>query len=137
MALSKLAKIALILAVIGLVDALYLTVTHYTNTPVACSDTGIINCDAVLNSQYSVLLGLPFTVWGLIFFIIEIGLILVIKNKDLFVIYNGIGIAFVAYLLFVEYLVGNICIYCTLVHILVVLIFVISILDYNAKPKHA
>lgn len=134
MALGKLAKIALILAVIGLADASYLTIDHYTNMQVACPSSGVINCENVLNSPYSVLLGVPFAVWGLVFFIIELAVILVVKNKDIFVIYNGIGVAFVLYLIYTEYLIGNICIYCTLVHIIVTLTFIISILDYNAKP---
>jgi uncharacterized membrane protein len=133
MALGKLAKIALVLAVIGMLDTAYLTYDHYTNTAVACPTHGVINCGNVLNSQYSVLLGVPFAVWGLLFFIIEMAIILLVRNKDLFVIYNGIGIAFVAYLLYAEYMIGNICLYCTLVHIIVVTTFIISILDTNAK----
>ncbi len=135
--MDRLAKIALVLTLIGLLDAAYLTYDHYTNTPAACPENGIINCGNVLNSPYSILLGIPFAVWGLVFFIIEAALILLIRNNDLFVIYNGIGVAFVAYLIYLEYIIGNICIYCTLVHIITVLLFIISIMGYNSMGKGA
>ncbi|MEM3839384.1 MAG: vitamin K epoxide reductase family protein [Candidatus Micrarchaeaceae archaeon] len=130
--IGQFASIALVLAVIGLADTTYLTIMHYTDRQVACPDSGIINCENVLSSQYASLIGLPLAVWGLFFFAIEIGIILAVANKDLLVIYSGIGVAFVIYLLYIEYLVGSICIYCTIVHIIVVVTFALSILNLRS-----
>jgi uncharacterized membrane protein len=128
--------ISIALALIGLVDASYLTVTHYTDTQVACPDSGIINCENVLNSPYSIIFGVPFAVLGLIFFLIEI-FVIALRQRDLFIVYNGIGVAVVVQLLYIEYLVGNICLYCTLIHIIVVSLFVLAILNYNAPASNA
>ncbi len=124
-------KIAMALAIVGLVDSAYLTVAHYTNTPVACPNYGIVNCGNVLNSAYSVFFGVPIAVLGLLFFIVEVAVIL-LKNKDLFVIYNGIGVAMVIYFIYLEYLIGSICVYCTLVHALTALLFILSILYFES-----
>ncbi len=130
---AKLVKVALVLAAIGLADAAYLTIDHYTNIPVACPSVGIINCGDVLNSSYSSLFGVPFAVLGLVFFAIEIAVIL-LGNKDLLVLYNGVGIAVVAYLVYTEYLIGHICLFCTLVHVLVVTLFALSVVYYDSWP---
>ena len=126
MPLGKYTKIALFLSAIGMLVSLYLTITHYTNTQVACPNTGVINCEKVLSSPYAMMLGLPLGAWGMAFFVIET-VILLWRNRDAAVIYNGIGLAFVFYLFWVEYVVGSICLYCTTIHALVISLFALSI----------
>lgn len=60
-----------ILAMAGLADAVYLSVSHYrVYTDVAyesfCAISQAINCDTVSQSPYSIFLGLPVSVWGVI-----------------------------------------------------------------------
>lgn len=126
-------KFLILLALIGVADGVYLTVTHYLNVPVACPETGIINCQKVLSSQYSTIFGVPLGVFGTVFFAVEIVLLLYFKQKDLRVLYNGIGIGFVLYLLYIEYVLGAICIFCTLTHILVILLFAFSVMNLLNK----
>jgi uncharacterized membrane protein len=57
---AKIAAAAI--ALIGLGDALYLTVHHYTAEPVPCSVTG--GCEAVLTSAYAELFGIPIAAFG-------------------------------------------------------------------------
>ncbi len=137
---GKFAKAALILSILGLAVSLYLVVAHYTNTPVACPKSGIIDCAKVLNSQFANLLGVPLGAWGAAFFIIEM-LVVLYAGRDANVLYNGIGVAFVAYLLFAEYSLRAICIYCTSVHILVIALFLLSIYAYERgagrKPRES
>ncbi len=45
---------------------LYLTVLHATALPVACPNTGPIQCQTVLHSVGSQLLGLSLVVWGVL-----------------------------------------------------------------------
>ena len=70
------------IAVAGLVDAVYLSISHYrVYTDMTyrsfCAVTKSINCDTVSQSPYAIMLGLPLPVWGVIgyaFVIILIGL---------------------------------------------------------------
>ena len=59
---SKLTWAAAIVALIGIVDAVYLTVHHYTAEPVPCSI--IAGCEQVLTSQYATLGGILMAVFG-------------------------------------------------------------------------
>lgn len=55
------------LALIGLIDAIYLTVKHYTGSVVPCSLTE--GCDTVLTSNYAVVGGLPVALWGVLYYL--------------------------------------------------------------------
>ncbi len=59
---SKLAIAASIVAVLGLVDSIYLTVHHFTAEPVPCSL--IEGCEQVLNSSYAEIGGIPLAGFG-------------------------------------------------------------------------
>ena len=59
---SKLAVVAGLLAIVGLVDSIYLTVHHYTAEPVPCSI--IDGCEMVLNSAYATVGGIPLAALG-------------------------------------------------------------------------
>ena len=53
---------AVVVAIIGLSDAIYLTVHHYTAEPVPCTITG--GCEMVLTSAYAEVAGLPLAAFG-------------------------------------------------------------------------
>ena len=64
-----------ILVVIGLADAAYLTLTHFSeHVRLACSDSGTINCAKVTTSPQSSMLGIPVAVLGLAYFLVAAGL---------------------------------------------------------------
>ncbi|MDQ3221115.1 MAG: hypothetical protein M3Q26_10310, partial [Acidobacteriota bacterium] len=54
---AKLPAAAVVVALAGLVDAMYLTVKHYTEEPVPCSI--IEGCEMVLTSSYAEIAGVP------------------------------------------------------------------------------
>jgi protein-disulfide isomerase/uncharacterized membrane protein len=61
----------ILLTVIGLVDAIYLAVSHYRvyahiGYKSFCAISRAINCDTVSQSPYSIFLNLPVPVWGVI-----------------------------------------------------------------------
>jgi uncharacterized membrane protein len=60
--ISKLSLAAVLVALVGVVDAAYLTVHHYTAEPVPCSI--IAGCEQVLTSQYATLGGILTAVLG-------------------------------------------------------------------------
>lgn len=125
---DRIRNLSVLFAAIGLAISIYLTIVHYTSLQLACPDTGIINCENVLTSQYSMILGIPIAILGIVFFAAELFVILVVKDNDYFIALSGIGIAFVMYYIYSEYKVGSICIYCTAVHICTAALLVLSIL---------
>lgn len=121
-------KIILLLSVIGLLVSIYLVAYQYAGMPLECPETGIIDCASVLASPYSMLLGLHVSVYGILFFLVEI--ILLKYRKEMLVLLNAAGIGFVFYFLYAEYMIGKICIYCTTVHLTVLLLFLISMYEF-------
>lgn len=59
---EKLPLAAAVLAVVGLADSVYLTVSHYTKEPVPCSI--VEGCETVLTSSYAELAGIPIAAFG-------------------------------------------------------------------------
>ena len=62
------------LAAAGLVDSIYLSVSHYRNYvdigySSFCAISRAINCDTVSQSPYAIFLGMPVPVWGVIGYI--------------------------------------------------------------------
>ena len=60
--MKKLYTVAALLSLVGLVDALYLTIEHVTGQSVRC--TIISGCSAVLSSPYAVVAGIPLAALG-------------------------------------------------------------------------
>ncbi len=121
-------KLSILFAAIGLIVSIYLTIIHYASIAPACPETSIFNCENVLTSQYSSIIGIPIAVLGLVFFIAQLAALFFIKDNDIHVLLSGVGIAFVVYFIYTEYLVGSICIYCTTVHICTLSLFVLALL---------
>lgn len=71
----------------GLVDSIYLSIAHYrVYTDIGyssfCAISKAINCDTVSQSPYSIFLGLPVPVWGIIGYAFFMLLLLPAKSKD-------------------------------------------------------
>ena len=58
--------IIVVLSVVGLGVSLFLAISHYLGITVPCNVTH--GCEVVLNSKYSMLFGLPLSVWGVAYF---------------------------------------------------------------------
>ena len=56
--------IAAVVALVGLIDAIYLTIKHFTGEIVPCSVTG--GCETVLSSEYSEIGGIPLALFGVL-----------------------------------------------------------------------
>ena len=118
------------ISLIGFVISLYLTAYHYAGIPLICQNSGIINCANVLNSQYAYILGIPVALLGLAFFIVEIALVMHWKERGMMLLWNMLGLGFVIYFLYAEYSIGNICEYCTIVHLAVISLLLLSAYDF-------
>jgi len=128
---------SLVLAVLGLGVATYLTMTHYdTAVPLACpAGGGVIDCAKVTTSPQSVIFGIPVAVLGLAYFVPMIVLCLpaawrsphrLVHLARLALSVTGVGM--VLYLVSTElFVIKSICLWCTSVHVLTFLIFVIVV----------
>ena len=71
----------LTLSVIGLYDTILLTIEHFTRRGLPCSFTG--GCERVLTSKYSVIFGIPTALFGVIFNLLVLFLMIeAISNRQ-------------------------------------------------------
>jgi uncharacterized membrane protein len=123
-----------VLALLGLGISTYLTVAHYVGTQaLACSDSGTINCAKVTTSAQSHFLGMPVAVLGLAYYLVVVCFMTprAWRSADRRIHLARfalaiVGMAFALYLVAAELLIiGNICIWCTGVHLVTFLLFVL------------
>jgi uncharacterized membrane protein len=139
--------IGLVLAVAGVGVASYLTYAHYTSASVlACPDSGgVINCAKVTTSKYSHILGIPVALLGLVYFVGMIPLLLPAawRSTNPYIRLGRlgasiVGVGMILWLIYAElFLIKNICIYCTAVHGLTFLLFVVIALGTVATTPVA
>jgi uncharacterized membrane protein len=136
------ARKILILAasIAGLCVSTYLTIAHYsTAITVSCPNTGAINCLKVTTSPQSIVFGIPVAVLGLVFFVSMLALSLPVawRSPVRYVAWARLGMAvtgigFVFYLVYSElYTIHAICLWCSSVHILTLLIFALVVTGWG------
>ena len=125
-----------VLSLAGLGVSIYLTVAHFADSKLAaCAESGTINCTKVTTSPQSYVFGIPVAVLGLAFFVAAVALmspwawrwarreVALIRIASLVV-----GVGFVLYLVYTElFTIGAICLYCTSVHVITFLLFVLAV----------
>lgn len=136
-----------ILTVIGFGVSIYLTIEHYTsNNYAGCPATSGINCAKVTTSSQSMVFGvLPVAVLGLAFFVAMLVLNLPMGSlwqlRSVRMLRLGslvVGIGFVLYLVYAElFQIQAICLYCTSVHIITFLLFVLVVFDVTFRNAPA
>ncbi len=129
------------LAVLGLAISAYETYAHFNGSHLAgcpAGGSGTFNCTAVITSPQSMVFGvIPVAVLGLAFYVAAVPLfspwLWQVNGRWLHVLRLGsavVGMGFVMYLIYAElYQIGDICEYCTGVHIVTFLLFVITTLS--------
>jgi uncharacterized membrane protein len=126
-----------VLSIAGLGVASYLTVVHFdTSVTLVCPATGgIVNCQKVTTSPESVVFGIPVAVLGLAFFagMLPLNLPAAWRSEVALLAWARlagvvVGVCFVAYLVYAElHLIGSICLWCTSVHAITVLLFLLTL----------
>jgi uncharacterized membrane protein len=128
---------ALGLSLAGLGVSIYLTIIHFTSPKLLlCSSNGTINCEKVLSSPEAMVFGVfPVAVLGLAFYVFMVAInspwawrsrLPVVWWARLAGAVAGMG--FVLYLVYVELIqIGNICLWCTSVHVITFLLFVLLV----------
>jgi uncharacterized membrane protein len=125
-----------VLALAGLGVSIYLTYAHYTESALAgCTETtGVVNCGKVTTSAQSVVFGIPVAVLGLAFYVFLAAIMSpwawMIRRREVGLLRLAsmvVGIGFVLYLLYAELFdIGSICLYCTSVHVITFVLFVLT-----------
>ena len=125
------------LAIAGLGVSIYLTIAHYTSSSIlACSDKGLVNCGLVTTSPESMVFSIfPVAVLGLAFYVFMVAAVSPwawrLKYPQLAWARLAsviVGIGFVLYLVYTELFTLNaICLWCTSVHVLTFLLFVLIV----------
>lgn len=115
-------KLLLLFAILGAVDAAYLTAVHYTKLPLYCPESSVINCVQVTTSSLSAVLGIPIAVAGLVWFVgLGVLVFLIPKIKVAKNIWIILGLGGVAYSIVGQAILGKLCEYCILLDVLIVL----------------
>jgi uncharacterized membrane protein len=128
---------ALVLSLAGLGVSIYLTIVHFGSKNILiCSANGTIDCEKVLTSSQAMVFGVfPVAVLGLAFYVFMVAInspwawrspLPVIWWARLAGAVSGMG--FVLYLIYAELIqIGNICLWCTSVHVITFLLFVLLV----------
>ena len=129
--------IVVILAVLGAGISLYLAVSHYLGVAVPCTVTK--GCETVLASKYSSLLGLPLSVWGVVFYAGVIAVALLANHYIMWrkVLTMLLGLGALMSLIFLGlqfFVIRQTCQYCLTTDVLAV---VLLLLDLNIEYRQS
>jgi uncharacterized membrane protein len=118
----------------GIAVSTYLTIAHFSNPELlVCSDSGTVDCSAVTTSAQSTFLGIPVALLGLLWFV---GMFVLCLPQAWNATWRPIhiaralgalgGMGFVLWLVYAELIIiGAICLWCTVAHVLAFALFVI------------
>jgi uncharacterized membrane protein len=126
-----------LVALAGLGVSTYLTIAHFTEATLAgCNETaGLVNCTKVTTSPQSYVFGIPVAVLGLAFYVFMVAIMSPwawrAARREVHLVRIAAliaGVGFVLYLLYAElFIIGSICLYCTSVHALTFILFVLTV----------
>lgn len=140
-----------LMALVGLGVSIYLTIVHYNSkVTLYCTSGGVVNCQQVTSSAWSVLPGtsIPVTIPGMLWFVVSGGLALwalvalargglePARARLALLVWSAGGLAFVLYLVFAEIaLVQKLCEWCTVVHLLTLGTFLIALVRWQRRNE--
>ncbi len=123
------------LALAGLGVSIYLTIAHFTESALlGCSESGLVNCTRVTTSPQSYVFGIPVAVLGLAFYLFAVAIMSPwawrAPRREIHLLRVAslvVAMGFVLYLLYAElFTIGSICLYCTSVHAITFVLFVLT-----------
>jgi uncharacterized membrane protein len=124
------------LALAGLGVSIYLTIAHFTESALlGCSESGLVNCTRVTTSPQSYVFGIPVAVLGLAFFVFAVAVMSPwawqAARREIHLVRIAslvVAMGFVLYLIYAElFIIGSICLYCTSVHAITFVLFVLTV----------
>lgn len=136
--------IAIVLAILGMFVAGYMSWAEVTGNETVCADTGTIDCAAVQESAYASTLGFPVAVMGLLGYIAILGVLVLEDQIDFLAAYGRtfvvamalFGVMFQTYLTYIEAAVlEKWCQWCVASFIFIAALLVIGIFRLNTFLK--
>ncbi len=128
-------------SILALGISIYLTCEHYSgNSSLACPlGGGVVDCAKVTTSPQSVIFGIPVAVLGLAYYLPMVALLSPWAwwSRNRFVAPLRVGativsVGLISYLIYAElYLIHSICLWCSGVHLLTLVIFVLVVTGWD------
>lgn len=130
---NKLIFYSAILAFLGFLDSLYLTILHYRNIVPPCTLRG---CEAVLTSSFSMIGPIPLALFGVLFYlaVLIVCLLIVIEGlKQLLRFFHFtvlVGFLFSVVLFLIQFvIIKSFCQYCLLSEVIATGLLILSLLQ--------
>ena len=138
---KRLSQLAIILAIVGLLVSIYMTIYKITSNDSMCIGSG--DCKTVNASRYAEVYGIPVAVLGVAGYLAILA-VLFLERKPGFFQENGTllffglsltGFLFTLYLIFVEVaLIKAYCPFCITSQTMMTIIFIISVIRLVRQP---
>lgn len=128
-----LSYLAILVALIGLGDAVYLTIHHFTLVPVPCGDA--FDCGQVLTSDYAEIAGIPLALFGAIayFSAFSLATLAAFGNRKMWFLFGVQACLMAAFSLWLLYLqafvIGAFCQFCLISAATTFVLFIIALLS--------
>jgi uncharacterized membrane protein len=135
---------AALLSLIGVIVSVYLSAVELSQgqVPLACANSGLVNCDLVTSSAQSRLGGVPVAFLGVGWFAGMLGLLAfeyrlrLLASPALHLAWTGGSVLMVFYLIYAElFLIGAVCVWCTVVHVIVIGLFLLAVARSQPPPS--
>ena len=136
-------RVSLLLAGLGLLVSIYMTVYKLTENPNMCLGNG--GCSVVNSSRYAELYGIPVAVIGIGGYLTILAL-LWMESRNAFLKHNGtlvvfglalVGFLFTLYLIYVELaLIHALCPFCVTSQVTMTILFIISVIRLARQPSY-
>ena len=128
-----------LLALVGLFLSLYLTL--FKLGYIGHMSCAVVSCERVQTSRWSMLFGIPVSVWGTGFYLTTLGVSVLATQTPpassrgimrLLTAMTGAGVLFSAYLTWLEFFVIHaICLYCIASAVVVTLMFAVCVVEHT------
>lgn len=128
----------IVIALLGLVDSVYLTYTRLLGITPPCGVSIFSGCAVVARSAYSVLLGIPLSVYGIVFYGISILIAAILLYKNIqhgaffLMTVSTAGLVSSLYFIYIQiFVIKALCIYCVFSAICALALFVLALFLYR------
>ncbi len=132
-AVAKLPLLAAVVALVGLIDSIYLTAKHYTGEVVPC--TVLEGCEQVLTSSYAEVAGFPLAALGAIAYFIAFSLAILAAfgNRLMWTLFSVQVVFMTIFTIWLFYLqasvIGAFCQFCLLSAATTLILFIITLIS--------
>ncbi len=116
---ATLLSVGILLALLGLADALYLANAALTHSVLTCDIAGLSGCNVVAQSPYSRYFGVPLGVYGTVFYAVMLGIAFIARYRPsrgfdrIFSVLALGGALASVYFMYVQLaIIKAVCIYC-------------------------